>query len=252
MLVRFGLTGLVFVILGGLLASGLYMRHHYANRDQQPELTLTDIMGAYHGVQQPSLLREAIAADHPRELGAEYALPEADRKVLLEWLDGDRVSSDYDSLELGDAAPAEIIAANCLQCHSRTATIADAALRDDSLYLDYWDDVNAVAFSRNIDPTPVEILLISTHTHALALGTLGVALIGLLAGVTRGRFVARGLALLIGVGLLVDVGSWWLARLDAMWVYTIIVGGATFAGASGLACLHVLIDMWLPGGRDRA
>ena len=250
--IRLGLTGLIFVLLGGLAASGLYMQHHYANRDQRPDLTMTDIIGAYHGVEQPSELRAALAAGHPDDLGPDHALPDGDRQVLLDWLDSDRVSSDYDSLELGDAAPAEIIATYCLQCHSRNATIADEALRDDTLYLDYWDDVNAVAFSRNIDPTPVEILLISTHTHALALGTMGVMLIGLLLGVTRGRMLARFFGFLIGFGLCLDIASWWLARLDPMWVYTIVAGGAMFAASSGLACLHVLVDMWLPGGRQHA
>jgi len=51
---------------------------------------------------------------------------------------------------------------------------------------------------------------------------------------------------LLGLGLLGDIGGWWLARLGADWVWLIVVSGVIFNGATGLLLGAVLLEMWLP------
>ncbi len=243
MMMRAGLSALLLVIVGGLGASATHLIWHHENRDDTKGVSYTDIAGAYHGVTADAPLVRALNRNHPPEL------PEASRKVLIDWLASGRISEDYDNIDLGDNTPGAIIAANCVSCHAADA--ADPVAR--RIPLKYFDDVKRQAFAKNIQPTDIKILAASTHTHALALGTLSIAL----AALTLGTRFAKGLgSLLIGVGgiaLLVDLGAWWLARGNEIWVKAILVAGPAYAVSTGLSCLLVLADLWLPTRRtDRA
>jgi hypothetical protein len=214
------------------------MQHE--NRDERPGLTMTDIRGHYAGVNAPSPLLSAIERGHPEDQS-----PEA-RKVLIGWLKGNRISEDYDSLDLGDLAPAEIIASDCLSCHSRRSTGADAYPK---LALDYFDDVRAVAFSRDIRPVSVEVLAASTHTHAISLSVLALATGGLLLLTGWHRTLIGTLVLMMGAGLACDLLGWWVARLNGAVVPLIVVGGSVFAASVGLSLLLVIADLWRPRRR---
>lgn len=234
---RLGLTLIVLTLLGGLTVSGIYMKMHHENRDEQPDLTMTDIRGHYAGVNVPSPLLSAIERGHPEDQSP------STRKVLIDWLKGDRISEDYDSLDLGDLAPAEIIASDCLSCHSRQSTGEDAYPQ---LVLDYFDDVRAIAYSRDIRPVGVEVLAASTHTHAISLAVLALAAGGLLLLTGWPRGLANTLVLLMGAGLALDISGWWVARLNGAVVPLIVVGGFVFAVAVGLSLLLVIADLWRP------
>ena len=142
---RLGLTLIVLTLLGGLTVSGIYMAMHHENRDEQPGLTMTDIRGHYAGVNVPSPLLSAIERGHPEDQSP------STRKVLIDWLKGDRISEDYDSLDLGDLAPAEIIAAERRATLTETGTYRVrppikpvtmselAALDSDGLLCDFHD-----------------------------------------------------------------------------------------------------------------
>ncbi len=235
---RLGVSLIVLTLLGGLTVSGIYMAVHHENRDEQPGLTMTDIRGHYAGVSVRSPLLSAIERGHP-----ESQSPEA-RKVLLDWLKGDRISEDYDSLDLGDLAPAEIIASDCVSCHSAQSTGADAFPQ---LPLDYFDQVKKVAHSSDIRPVGIEVLAASTHTHAISLAVLSLVATGLLLLTGWPRGLTSLLVLLIGVGLALDLSGWWIARLYAGIVPMIVVGGVIFAVAVALSLLLVIADLWRPG-----
>lgn len=233
---RFGLTMLMLVIVGGLAASATHLLWHHENRDDQKGVSYNDIAGAYHGVTSDAPLARAMARNHPPEL------PEAARTVLVNWLASGRISEDYDNIDLGDNAPDAIIAANCVSCHASDA--ADPVAR--KIPLKFFDDVKRQAFAKNIQPTDKKILAASTHTHALALGTLSLVMGSL---VLSSRF-ARGLgSILFGVSslaLFVDLGAWWLARDNEIWVKAILIAGPTYAIATGLMCLLTIAELWLP------
>lgn len=232
---RFGLTMLMLVVLGGLAASATHLLWHHENRDDQKGVSYDDIAGAYHGVTADAPLVRAMNANHPPDLS------EPARKVLNDWLASGRISEDYDNIDLGDNAPDAIIANNCVSCHNRNS--ADIEAR--KIPLEYFDDVKRLAFAKNIQPTNIKILAASTHTHALALGTLSLVMGSLVLSSRYGRLgsVLLGVS---GLALFVDLGSWWLARDNALWVNAILVAGPVYAGATGLMCLMVVAEMWFP------
>ncbi len=237
---RLGLTLIVLTLLGGLTVSGIYMAMQHENRDERPGLTMDDIRGHYAGVNVPSPLLGAIERGHPEDQSDEA------RQILIDWLKGDRISEDYDSLDLGDLAPAEIIASDCLSCHSRQSTGPESYAQ---LPLDYFDDIRAVAFSRDIRPVGVQVLAASTHTHAISLAVLALAAGGLLLMTGWPGGLTNVLVLLMGVGLACDLSGWWLARINGEVVPLIVVGGFVFAASVGLSLVLVIADLWRPGKR---
>lgn len=239
---RLGLSFLVLTLLAGLAASARHLVWHHENRDERPGLSLEDLQGAYHGVQVRSPLLTALARGHPGDL------PTAQRDALLSWLRGTRISEDYDNLDLGERAPGEIIAARCVSCHSRQSSDAVAK----RLPLEFFDDVKAVAFSRDVRPTDVKILAASTHTHAISLGVLSIV-VSLLLCATRWpkRVVGGGIALM-GLALFADIACWWLAREAGGLVYVIVVAGFTYTALTAIGLMAVLADLWGPAARPRA
>jgi hypothetical protein len=240
--VKIGLTALLITMLIGMGASMLHLYWHYERRDDRAGLSRDDIASAYHGLSAPSPLLASLERGHPEELA-----PTA-RDVLISWLKGPRISEDYDSIDLDDDAPAELIAANCLSCHSRQASAADPKAR--AIPLDYWEDVRRIAFSREVEPVPLKITAVSTHTHALSLGMMSIVLAGLAVMTSLPRRLMGGLVMLTGLALMLDIASWWGARLSASFVDVIMVAGSVYSAGTILLILLVMLDLWLPRTRE--
>lgn len=251
---RLGVACLVLVVLGGVLASARQLWLHHENRDGQPGVSVTDLMGAYHGVSAPAPLVTSLLRAHPDKL------PPAKRDALLNWLQGKpgpagtrppggnpRVAEDYDNLDLGDNSPAEIIKADCLSCHGRANAGANPIAR--TIPLDYWEDAKKLAFARKIEPTDIKLLVASTHAHALGLGSLSLILAVMLCMTSWPRAWVGLLTLLSGMGLLVDLGCWWIAREQAWAVYAIIAGGGMYCLATTLSGVSILLDLLRPAPR---
>ena len=234
---RLGVLATLAVLLGGTAASGLYLYMHHEGRDETPGMTIDDIKGHYHGVIKSSPLLEALQNNHPEEL------PQSERTMLINWLTSDRIAQDYDDLDKGDNAPAEIIASSCLSCHARAAQGENAYPK---VPLEYWDDVRTIAFSKNIQPITTEILAASTHTHALGLASLTLALMAFAWCSSWPRMIISVLIALTGLGLLVDIGSWWLTRWNDNFAYAVVVGGFTYSASTTLLSLLVALDLLLP------
>lgn len=242
-LARLGVAGLVITMLGGTAASGVYLWMHHGDRDERPGLTIDDVKAHYHGIVSESALRRSLESGHPE------TLEDRERQILFDWLDGDTatLSQRYDDLDLGIDAPAEIIAINCLDCHARSATgQVDGMDTYPELPLEYWDDVYSLAISRTINPVDTEILAASTHTHALGMASMGIAIavLALLTGWPRALISITLCA--TGVGLVADIGGWWLTSLNASFATLVVIGGGLFSGGMTVLSLLILADLCMP------
>lgn len=251
---RLSVASLVLVLGIGLAASIVHLADHHGKKDEIEGLSLTDLEGAYHGVDQPSRLVRALESEH----GREHAPDEAERAALLAWLAGARVNEDYDDEDrLGEMAPALLLDRRCTSCHSRNpADAAGAAGLAQSIPLGSWSDVSRVAFARKLDPVPAEILAMSAHAHATTLPLVALAASLLALATSWPRALVRAAIALTAVGLLVDLSCWWLARpgFAAGWlpdsrlvfVKGIVAGGAAFCAGLAALLLAVLVDVCLP------
>jgi hypothetical protein len=242
-LARLGFLGLLLTLVGGIVTAMLQVRQHYAPRDQEPGLSMLDLEGAYHGVKAPSLLLAAIKdRNHPPELAKNK------RDALVKWLEGNRVQTDYDNIDLGDFAPAEIIASDCLSCHGRTSK--DPAAR--AIALDDWTTVKTIAFSKTIEPTPVDKVIVSAHAHMPALATSTLVLALLLFMTTYPRRLIEGLAGTMGVFLMLDFAGWWVARHWVQGTYLIVAAGGVYNAAAAVAILLLMIELTRPSLTPRS
>jgi len=237
-LARIGLSCMIFVLSGGMLAAGRHIINHDHNRDDRPELTLDDFTAAYHGIKTVAPLKSALERGHPD------GFPEEERVLLLNWLNSNTISDDFDNLDLGMSAPAEILSEYCLQCHARQATEGNGIGK--IIPLEYWDDVSKFAFSRNVEPASLDILTASTHTHAIAIGLLTITSVLLLLMTRWSANFTQWLIAAAGIGLLLDISGQWLARINETFIFAILGGGFLFAAATGLMLLLILLDLWLP------
>lgn len=235
---RLGTTFLVFTLFIGLATSAQHLVGHHENRDGKEGLSFEDLEGAYHGVRVDSPLVGALERGHPEDMAP------AGRDLLLKWLASDRISEDYDNLDLGDAAPAEVLDQACLACHARNSTDGDGI--GQTVPLEYWDDVRAVAFSREVEPTDEKILVASAHTHALTMGALSIVVALLALGTRMSRRFLGFFVMVNGVALFGDLGSWFLARDTAAFVPLIAIAGTLWVGTLSLMLFGILIDLWRP------
>lgn len=251
---RLALVALVLSLALGEAASLYHLYRHHEKKDEAAGLSLTDLEGSYRGVDLPSRLKRVLDEPH----GRDHLQDEKERGALVRWLAGRRISEEYDSVDLGELAPAEILARRCVSCHARRpADAAGAKGIGATLPLEFWDDVAKAAFERRLDPVPVDVLAMSTHAHALTLPLVMLA-VGGLALLTRWpRRLLRWLVAAGCVGLFVDLASWWLARADVAWlaplsgriyVELIVAGGALFAAALALELVLIVADLVAPAG----
>lgn len=236
---RLGLTALCLVLVGGLVASGLHLRNHDAPRDGNEALSLEDITSAYRGLDQPAPIARALDRGHPE------GLAEPKREALREWIRGGASQRDFDDESHGELAPAAILDADCVSCHSRDATDGDGIGQTVPLF--YFDDVRKQAIGRSLAPTPTDRLVQSTHAHALTLGVLGLVIGALGLGTRLPRRVVGSANALLGLGLLADLAGWWLTRWEGGLVWLILAGGIVFSVVAVLVLIAVIVDLWLPG-----
>lgn len=242
---RLGATGLVAALALGLVASALHLVNHYEKRDGIPGLTLDDITAAYRGIEAPAPLVQALERDHPPEL------PETERAALFAWLSSDRITEDYDSLDLGDDAPAEIIARSCQSCHARNASPSADQVRAKDWPLDYFDDVKKVAFARSVPATPTNIVLMSMHAHAPAMATMSIAIGAMALATAFPRRLVGFLMGVAGIALIADLASWLLAREWAPAIHVIVGAGVAYNVATAALLLLILLELWYPRAARR-
>lgn len=239
--VRLGLSGLMLTMLLGLAASGMVIQFHYQNRDETPGLTMDDLRAGFHGITAEAPLLTAVKRGHPDGLSADQ------REVLTKWLSNDRVPENYDNIDLGVMSPGEVISTSCVSCHSRKADRKDAKVgRAPDWPMEFKDDVLKHAVSRKVEPRAMAKLADSTHLHAPAMAMMGIVLIGLLWLTRLPKALVGVLAALIGVGLALDIGGWWIARSVEAFVPVIPIAGAMFNGGCGVAMALVVVDAWWP------
>jgi hypothetical protein len=237
-LARLGATGFLFAAALGLYASLRQIQHHHGKNDGVPELSYTDVVGAYHGVNLPSPMRSALEGSLAGHEGLVFEAGE--REALLAWLDDGRAAEVFDDIDRGDMAPIEIFARRCDSCH----TDGGAAAAFDS-----FASVKPLLSDKQLVPTPADIVWTSLHTHAPAMFSYGFVLC-LAALLTRHGRVLRSLPLaLAGLGVALDVGSWIPARDFGFLVPAIVTGGALFSAGCALAIVVVLHDVWWPARR---
>jgi len=231
---RAGLSGVLLALGLGLWASLDHLRSAHEKRDEAAGFSFDDLVASYHGIHAPARLGQALQRGHPEGLAP------AERDALLAWLGSARLAEDYDNADNGLRSPAETLAVRCATCHARNSQDPGAKLP-----LEYWDDIKQLAFARELPATPLEIVTTSLHAHASSMALLTLALMALAWCTRWPSWLRGGGALVGGLALVADLGSWLLARESAIFVYVIAAAGALWAAWMALALVLVFAELWL-------
>lgn len=251
---RAGLSCLILVLAGGYLAALVHVRDHLQRKDDETGLSALDLVGTYAGVDKPAPILAALDDARHREIHAK-ALPAEEERLLRAWLAGgipvaagarDRIEAAYDNVPPGAAEdqplPADVLDRRCASCHATDA--ADGGGIGKTVPLKRWPEVRRFAYAKKLEPVSLEILALSTHTHALTLPLVAVLAGGLFLATGFPRRLRSLAAFLLGFGLLVDFAGMWLARSWAPLAWLVVAGGALFGLGLLISLPGTLWDLW--------
>jgi hypothetical protein len=152
--------------------------------------------------------------------------------IVEMWVKAGAPESEYDEV----IAP--ILASDCTSCHSKTSTMTDAI---PSIPLTSYDEVLVVT-ARGQSWAK---LVVETHTHLFAIGTVILAL-GILLSITNIlSWIKITLILSAFAGLWGDAVLWTLAKFVGSAGYLIPLTGALMVGAMSITALVVLLSCWV-------
>ena len=259
---------LLLVGSGYLVATAnIYLQHQDA--DLEPGLTPADLQRTFHGLEKEvtpetpvtvtsQMLEQVRPGGKMRkflEKGGEPAI-----QALVSWLEGGAKEEDFARAGLsraGDPSAKEVIAARCVMCHHadggdmeklpyatnassepQYALVAKAAAPE-------YEQHESAPGKRYLAPTGVKELVMITHAHILAIPVFTLIVGGLFLMTGLGSTAKLILGPLPMLAIVLDIGSWWLARFAEPFIHVIAAAGAIFGASFGLQIICILASMWL-------
>ncbi|MEW5707475.1 hypothetical protein [Pelomicrobium sp. G1] len=216
---------LVVAGIGYLLAmTYLYLSH--AGHDGKPGLSIEDIVFNYYGNRSGTRLEAAI-----RGPMAGYMRPE-ERHHVVAWLKSGATEKGFKE----NVWP--ILQKNCIACHSPRSGLKVPDLSS-------FDGVRQVAAVDTGESLGTLVKLSHIHLFGISLLLLGVGMIFRRASLPD--WLRGTLMLLPFAAMLADIGSWFLAKWDPVYAYTVVIGGALLGLALAAQILISLFQIWFLG-----
>jgi len=271
------LATLFLLVVGpGYLFGTANILFQHQDADLEPGLTVDDLRRTFHGMEKQvtpdaeitvnsTMLEQVRPGGDMREYlqdGGEPAI-----RGLVTWLEEGAKEEDFAKAGLaasGDRSAKSVIAAHCIECHN-----ADGGEMQDVPYAATAEAEPEYAlvmktakpeFTRHeagpqtliLAPTAPKSLVHITHAHVLTIPvfTLLVGALFLMTGL--GPRIKLVLAPLPMFAVLLDISSWWIARLVEPFIYVIAASGAVFGMAYGLQIVCILGFMWFGRTDDGA
>ncbi len=264
---------LVTLFLGlvgiGYLSGTANILYRHQDADMEPGLGINDLRRTFHGLEKTvtpeasvkvhSLMLDQVSPEGSMrehlENGGEPAI-----RSLIGWLEGGAKEDGFakaDTPQAGDPSPQTVIKAHCIECHH-----ADGGDMEDLPFAanDQADPEYALVMKAarpefekheqgpqtlKLSPISVSQLVQVTHVHMLSIPvfTLLVGMLFLMTGLgDRFKLLLAPLPMLF---VLLDIGSWWAARMVEPFIYVIAASGAVFGATLALQILCILASMWL-------
>lgn len=214
---------LIIAGIGYLLGfANIYLT--YSPVDQKPGLSIQDIQYSFYGARSSTTLEKSIDGSMKQYLNSD-----ADYQKIKDWLKAGGKEGTFAEIK-------PIFDTSCSTCHSKDAKTADVITED-------YADLSALLTQDTGKPWPR--LVSVSHTHVLA--TLPVIfLLCLVFSFTRFSQKFKGIIVVWAfASILIDIGSWWLAKLVAELAVLVIFGGVSLALSFAFLILPSLYDIWL-------
>ena len=212
---------LLLIGIGYLMALG-YLYIVSVNKDGKPGISVEDIAASYYGNRSGTRLEAAI-----RGPMAGY-IKEEDRHHVVAWLKDGAPQEGYQQQIKA------IIDKNCIACHNTSVT----NLSDFTTYQGLHQ------FAEVDTGMSIMSLLRLSHIHLFGISLLLFALGFIFIQSEVPAWFKRFLVLSPMVAMLVDILSWFLAKWDPVYAYTIVISGAVLGLAMGAQIVISLYQIW--------
>ena len=196
----------------------------YSPVDQEPGMSIRDIQISFYGARDKTALEGSIDGTMK-----EYFSSEADYQATKNWL-------AEGATEEGFAEIAPIFEVSCNICHSTDAEVAGVVTETYADLEPFLAQDTGKSISR---------LVSLSHTHVLATLPVVFLLVFIFSFTKFKENLKIGVVTLSFVAIILDVGTWWLAKLSAAAAPLVIVGGVSLAVSFALLVLLSLYEMWV-------
>ena len=199
------------------------------------EGVISGIADKYHGV--PTRLETAL-----RGPMADRATPEDKRKVF-KWIKEGAKEETFAT----EAKP--VIQANCVRCHNPTSGVKRANGEPLPSLETFQDIVDADLITIDTGLTFAQLARVS-HIHLFGISIL-VFISGFIISMSETPMWFR--AVLVATpyaAILSDIGAWWLAKWDALFAWSVVIGGAVMGLALATQILLAFWEMWLASSKQ--
>jgi hypothetical protein len=217
----------LFLLIAGLgyLLGFLNILLTYSPVDQKPGLSIDDVRISFRGTRQGTRLEKSIDGSMKQ-----YFASMGELAKVKAWLAAGSSPADFETV----AKP--VFDSSCTSCHSSEAAVAGVVLAS-------YEEVKP--FLAQDTGKPISRLVSLSHTHVLA--TLPVIFI--LAFIfSFTRFPEKLKAPLMAfsfLAIVLDIGSWWLAKASGPLAALVLVGGVSLALSFLFLIVASLWDMWI-------
>ena len=215
-----------FLVIAGIsyLFGFLTILLTYKDVDQKPGLGVEDIRISFYGAREKTALE--ISVDGSMKT---YFTSDRDYEAVKGWMADGASEADYPKI-------ADIITASCATCHSSAAQVADVVTED-------YDDLAAYLVQDTGKSISRLVSLSHTHVSGMLLLIFGLVLVF---SFTKYSEVIKIIVVSISfAAILLDVGSWWLAKAFSGMAPFVILGGASLGVSFALLVLLSLYDVWI-------
>lgn len=195
------------------------------------------VLHKYNGVPDSSRLETVLSADLPEDhalamwpyLGSTEAEIEAARTRVLAWIDAGAPEPGFAELQ-----PIFAGVETCGSCHGAGGEKEDVPLETYEQVLPFAQPDQGMSW---------KALMISAHNHAYGFAMLAFVLSVLVCMSRLPRVLACVLILGLFLGPVLDIGGWFLTKLEgAPWHLVVILGGGLFGTCVVLALAVLVAD----------
>jgi uncharacterized membrane protein len=227
---KIGISILLIVAGVGYLLGFATILATYSPVDEKPGMSIADIRIAFYGSREKTQLEKAIDGSM-----RQYFVDEAGYEATKEWIASGAKESDFPRIK-------QIFDVSCNTCHSAQARVAGVVTVEYKDVAQHLKQDTGKSISR---------LLTLSHTHVH--GTLPVmfALIFIFSFTLYKNWIKTLVIAFSAAAILIDVGSWWLAKLAAALAPLVLVGGLALALANAALILLPLYELWIPHSEVR-
>jgi S-adenosylmethionine/arginine decarboxylase-like enzyme len=221
---KIGISILLIVAGVGYMLGFATIYSTYSPIDEKPGMSVADIRIAFYGNRAKTRLEKAIDGSM-----RQYFADQAGYEATKGWIASGAREADFPRIK-------QILEVSCNTCHSAGAQVAGVVLAEYGDVGEYLQQDTGKSVSRLISLSHV-------HVH----GTLPVmfALIFIFSFTLYKDWLKTVVIAFSAAAILIDVGSWWLAKLSGALAPLVLLGGLALALANAALILLPLYELWI-------